>query len=321
MSTDNKNPNALDLDALNEELTKQLALLAMNPIVNALAQLFSGESPYIAAVDNVKNIAAGFNGPCKVEFSYNEPFEPNLEKYSHVLADKLDDFTFKALITKEDVDCTVNFNFSDFSFQFIWSNEMHHFVGHKVVGEMHDEHEFVYDECERTFTPLTSEVEPATEEETCSPIENHEDSVETPNDETTEYVDSCVPVECEFIDEKPEHDTSFADALYAKLNKKYIEDYFEKYKGDLVVALHRIFDYEMYTPLVNEGHDEVIGVRFSLEDVQKVCPNGEVGKFWEKISSQKIVGLVGDEFQFVSVMTYLDPETGNHYVSCKLKNC
>jgi hypothetical protein len=315
--TENKNPNALELDALNEEFAKRIAQLANNPIVNALAQLF--ESPYIAAHSPSGNIADGFKGPCKVEFAYNEPFEPNLVKFSAILADKLDDFTFKALLTKEDVECTVNFVFTDFTLSFTWDNDIHHFVGHKVVGEMHDEHDFIYNEIDREFVPVNEndEVEEdVTETESIS--EEVNESVSEDNAPEV-YTEACIPVE--HTVEKTPVDTSFADQLYAKLNKKHIEDYFDKFKGDLIVALHRIFDYEMYVPIAKEDLSEIIAIRFTLEDVQKVCPNNEIGPFWEHISPQKIVGLVGDEFKFYSVMTYLDPETGNHVVNCKLKNC
>ena len=131
------------------------------------------------------------------------------------------------------------------------------------------------------------------------------------------HEESCTPVNDVPCPEKC--DTSFADHLYDKLNNKFQDDIFNKYKEDLIVAFHRIFDYEMYEPGFNDNHSEIDKVEFTLEDVLKVCPSANVGKFWDKISSQKIVGLIADEFKFRNVYTYLDQKNDTHCVVCILK--
>ena len=107
--------------------------------------------------------------------------------------------------------------------------------------------------------------------------------------------------------------------MYKKLNSKFQEDNFNKYKEDLIIALHRIFDYEMYKPDFNDDHSEINKVKFTLEDVLKVCPSENIGTFWDTISSRKIVSLISDEFNFKSVTTYLDQENNTHCVVCLLK--
>lgn len=127
---------------------------------------------------------------------------------------------------------------------------------------------------------------------------------------------------CSHNDKSPcskPRDTDFADRLYKKLNSKFQEDNFNKYKEDLIIALHRIFDYEMYKPDFNDDHSEIDKVKFTLEDVLKVCPSENIGTFWDTISSRKIVSLISDEFNFKSVTTYLDQENNTHCVVCLLK--
>jgi hypothetical protein len=259
-------------------------------------------------------VAAGFDGRCTLEYSYNEEFTGAEDKFAKVLAEKLDDYTFKALLTKGPVECTIMFTFRDASFVFNWDNELKHFVGVKD-GDV--EYEHVYNEVKAEFVLKDEYLKSLN----TVPVEENENTVTEMSDVEAEaeavYEETCTPIE--EVPYPVKCDTSFADRLYEKLNDKFQDDNFNKYKGDLIVAFHRIFDYEMYEPVVSDDRNEIDRIKFTLEDVLRVCPSEKLGKFWDTISSQKIVGLIADEFKFRSVMTYLDPANGTHCVVCHLK--
>lgn len=319
MSVENTKTNVMAQD--NPELSKVLNELGMdminNPFFQMIAQAMGALNSGAAFKEPPVNVAAGFDGRCTLEYSYNEVFEGAEDKFARVIAEKLDDYTFKALLTKGPVECTIMFTFRDTTFIFNWDNEIKHFVGVKD-GDV--EYEHVYNEMKAEFVLKDEYLKslntvPAEENETevvpeMSDVEEEAEAV---------YEETCTPVEEVPCSVTAKCDTSFADRLYEKLNGKFQDDVFNKFKGDLIVAFHRIFDYEMYEAGFNDNHSEIDKIKFTLEDVLKVCPSEKVGNFWDTISSQKIVGLIADEFKFRSVMTYLDPANGTHCVVCHLK--
>ena len=322
MSVENTKTNVMAQD--NSELNKVLNELGMdirnNPFFQIIAQAMDALNDRTIFREPSVGVAAGFDGRCTLEYSYNEVFAGAEDKFTKVIAEKLDDYTFKALLTKGPVDCTIMFTFRDTSFVFKWDNDLKHFVGIKD-GDVEFEH--VYNEMNAEFVlkdEYLKSLNTVPEENKCD-CESEDQSVPEMSDVKEEaeavYEETCTPVDEAPCPEKC--DTSFADRLYEKLNGKFQDDIFNKYKEDLIVAFHRIFDYGMYEPGFNDSHSEIDKVKFTLEDVLRVCPSEKVGKFWETISSQKIVGLIADEFKFRSVMTYLDPTNGTHCVVCHLK--
>lgn len=318
MSVENTKTNVMAQD--NPELNKVLNELGVdiinNPFFQMIAQAMGALNTGAAFRESSDNVAEGFeHGRCTLEYSYNEVFEGAEDKFAKVIAEKLDDYTFKALLTNEPVECTIMFTFRDTTFIFNWDNEIKHFVGVKD-GDV--EYEHVYNEIKAEFVlkdEYLKSLNLTPDEENKSEVAPEMSDVEEEVEEV--YEETCTPIE-----EAPcpvKCDTSFADRLYEKLNCKFQDDIFNKYKGDLIVAFHRIFDYEMYEAGFNDNHSEIDKIKFTLEDVLKVCPSEKVGKFWDTISSQKIVGLIADEFKFRSVMTYLDTENGTHCVICHLK--
>jgi hypothetical protein len=316
MSVENTKTNVMAQD--NPELNKVLNELGMdmvnNPFFQMIAQAMGALNSRSIFREPSVNVAAGFDGRCTLEYSYNEEFTGAEDKFAKVLAEKLDDYTFKALLTKGPVECTIMFTFRDASFVFNWDNELKHFVGVKD-GDV--EYEHVYNEVKAEFVLKDEYLKSLN----AVPVEENENTVTEMSDVEAEaeavYEETCTPIE-----EVPcpvKCDTSFADRLYEKLNDKFQDDNFNKYKGDLIVAFHRIFDYEMYEPVVSDDRNEIDRIKFTLEDVLRVCPSEKLGKFWDTISSQKIVGLIADEFKFRSVMTYLDPANSTHCVVCHLK--
>ena len=323
MSVENTKTNVMAQD--NPELNKVLNELGMdirnNPFFQIIAQAMDALNDRTIFREPSVDVAAGFDGRCTLEYSYNEVFAGAEDKFTKVIAEKLDDYTFKALLTKGPVDCTIMFTFRDTSFVFKWDNDLKHFVGIKD-GDVEFEHvynemnaEFVLkDEYLKSLNTVPAEENKRECESECRDVPEMTDVKE---EAEAVYEETCIPVDEAPCPEKC--DTSFADRLYEKLNDKFQDDIFNKYKEDLIVAFHRIFDYEMYEAGFNDSHSEIDKVKFTLEDVLKVCPSEKVGKFWDTISSQKIVGLIADEFKFRSVMTFLDPANGTHCVVCHLK--
>ena len=324
MSTENTKTNVMAQD--NTELNKVLNELGIDMVNNPFFQMIAQALSALNNEDNFKDssvdIAAEFDRKCTLEYSYDEVFTGAEDKFASVIAEKLDDYTFKALITNRPVDYTIMFTFKDTSFVFKWDNDLKHFVGVKD-GDV--EYEHVYNELNAEFVLKDEYLKSLNE----SPVEENEpecedgecqgvpEMTEVEEEAKEAYEETCTPIDKVPCPEK--RDTSFADRLYEKLNDKFKHDIFNEYKGDLIVAFHRIFDYEMYEPGFNDSHSEIDKVKFTLEDVLKVCPSEKVGMFWNTISSQKIVNLIADEFKFRSVMTYLDPENGTHCVVCRLK--
>lgn len=323
MSVENTKTNVMAQD--NSELNKVLNELGMdirnNPFFQMIAHAMGALNDIAIFREPSVGVAAGFDGRCTLEYSYNEVFAGAEDKFAKVIAEKLDDYTFKALLTKGSVDCTIIFIFRDTSFVFKWDNDLKHFVGIKD-GDVESEHvynelnaEFVLkDEYLKSLNTVPAEENKCECESECQDVPEMTDVKE---EAEAVYEETCTPVDEAPCPEKC--DTSFADRLYEKLNDKFQDDIFNKYKGDLIVAFHRIFDYEMYEAGFNDSHSEIDKVKFTLEDVLRVCPSEKVGKFWDTISSQKIVGLIADEFKFRSVMTFLDPANGTHCVVCHLK--
>lgn len=316
MSVENTKTNVMAQD--NPELNKVLNELGMdmvnNPFFQMIAQAMGALNNRSIFREPSVNVAAGFDGRCTLEYSYNEEFTGAEDKFAKVIAEKLDDYTFKALLTKGPVECTIMFTFRDASFVFNWDNDLKHFVG---VKDGDAEYEHVYNEMKAEFVLKDEYLKSLN----TVPVEENENTTTEMSDVEAEaeavYEETCTPIE-----EVPcpvKCDTSFADRLYEKLNDKFQDDNFNKFKGDLIVAFHRIFDYEMYEPVISDDRSEIDRIKFTLEDVLKVCPSEKLGMFWDTISSQKIVGLIADEFKFRSVMTYLDPANGAHCVVCHLK--
>lgn len=321
MSVKNTKTNVMAQD--NPELNKVLNELGMdmvnNPFFQMIAQAMGALNNKSIFREPSVNVAAGFDGRCTLEYSYNEEFTGAEDKFAKVIAEKLDDYTFKALLTNGPVDCTIMFSFRDTSFVFKWDNDLKHFVGVKD-GDVEFEH--VYNELNAEFVLkdeyLKSLNTVPTEEKVCEEeCQVVPEMADVKEEAEAVYEETCTPINEAPCPEKC--DTSFADRLYEKLNSKFQDDIFDKHKGDLIVAFHRIFDYEMYEAGFNDDHNEIDKIKFTLEDVLKVCPSEKIGMFWNTISSQKIVGLIADEFKFRSVMTYLDPANGTHCVVCHLK--
>lgn len=330
-----------ELNKVLNELGVNIKNIKNNPFVQMLAQVMDTLDDKSIFKEPVDDIAEDVDRRCTLEYSYNEKLIGSEDKFRKVIADKLDDYTFYALANglKE---CTIRFTFIDASLVFNWDNDLKHFVG---IQDDNVDREFVYNELKSEFVCkdeyLKSLNDDPDEDDECG-CECHDDSAEDDecgceclsgcDTEEMAYIkderwdvgvgESINEESCSHIDKSPcskPRDTDFADRLYKKLNSKFQDDNFNKYKEDLIVAFHRIFDYEMYKPDFNDDHSEIDKVKFTLEDVLKVCPSENIGTFWDTISSQKIVGLISDEFNFKSVTTYLDQENNTHCVVCLLK--
>ena len=344
MSIENDKTDVLAQD--NTELNKVLNELGVNiknnPFFQMLAQVMDTLDDKSIFKESADDIVENVDRRCTLEYSYNEKLTGSEDKFRKVIADKLDDYTFYVLANglKE---CTIRFAFIDETIVFKWDNDLKHFVG------VQDGKDFVvvYNELKSEFVSKDEYLKSLNDD----PDEDNECGCECLSGCDLEEDDECG---CEYQDDSEEityikddrwgvgesinedtdsqscshndkspcskpHDTDFADRLYKKLNSKFQDDNFNKYKEDLIVALHRIFDYEMYKPDFNDDHSEIDKVKFTLEDVLKVCPSENIGTFWDTISSQKIVSLISDEFNFKSVTTYFDQENNTHCVVCLLK--
>ena len=344
MSTENTKTNVMAQD--NTELNKVLNELGVNiknnPFFQMLAQVMDTLDDKSIFKEPADDIVENVDRRCTLEYSYNEKLIGSEDKFRKVIADKLDDYTFYVLANglKE---CTIRFAFIDETIVFKWDNDLKHFVG------VQDGKDFVvvYNELKSEFVSKDEYLKSLNDD----PDEDNECGCECLSGCDLEEDDECG---CEYQDDSEEityikddrwgvgesinedtdsqscshndkspcskpRDTDFADRLYKKLNSKFQDDNFNKYKEDLIVALHRIFDYEMYKPDFNDDHSEIDKVKFTLEDVLKVCPSENIGTFWDTISSQKIVSLISDEFNFKSVTTYFDQENNTHCVVCLLK--
>lgn len=344
MSIEN-DKTAQDNTELNKVLNELGVNIKNNPFFQMLAQVMDTLDDKSIFKESADDIAEDVDRRCTLEYSYNEKLIGSEDKFKKVVADKLDDYTFYVLANGLK-DCTIRFTFTDVYLVFKWDNDLKHFVG--AQGDNVDR-KFVYNELKSEFVCkdeyLKSLNDDPDEDNECG-CECHDDSAE--DDECgCDCQGGCDPEEIAYIkderwdvgsgesineescshacshnDKSPcskPRDTDFADRLYKKLNNKFQEDNFNKYKEDLIIALHRIFDYEMYKPDFNDDHSEIDKVKFTLEDVLKVCPSENIGTFWDTISSRKIVSLISDEFNFKSVTTYLDQENNTHCVVCLLK--
>ena len=358
MSIENDKTDAIAQDntELNKVLNELGVNIKNNPFFQMLAQVMDTLDDKSIFKESADDITEDVDRRCTLEYSYNEKVVGSEDKFRKVIADKLDDYTFYALANglKE---CTIRFAFIDETLIFKWDNDLKHFIGTQdgkdlvfVYNELKSE--FV---CKDEY--LKSLNDDSDEDNECG-CECQDDSPED-DECGCECLSGCDLEEddecgCECQDDSEEityikddrwgvgeaineetdsqacshndkslcskpRDTDFADRLYKKLNSKFQDDNFNKYKEDLIVAFHRIFDYEMYKPDFNDDHSEIDKVKFTLEDVLKVCPSENIGTFWDTISSQKIVGLISDEFNFKSVTTYLDQENNTHCVVCLLK--
>ena len=341
MSIEN-DKTAQDNTELNKVLNELGVNIKNNPFFQMLAQVMDTLDDKSIFKESADDIAEDVDRRCTLEYSYNEKLIGSEDKFKKVVADKLDDYTFYVLANGLK-DCTIRFTFTDVYLVFKWDNDLKHFVG--AQGDNVDR-KFVYNELKSEFISkdeyLKSLNDDPDEDNECG-CECHDDSAEDDEcgceclsgdpEEITYIKDERWGVgesineetdsqACSHIDKSPcskPRDTDFADRLYKKLNNKFQEDNFNKYKEDLIIALHRIFDYEMYKPDFNDDHSEIDKVKFTLEDVLKVCPSENIGTFWDTISSRKIVSLISDEFNFKSVTTYLDQENNTHCVVCLLK--
>lgn len=358
MSIENDKTDAIAQDntELNKVLNELGVNIKNNPFFQMLAQVMDTLDDKSIFKESADDITEDVDRRCTLEYSYNEKLIGSEDKFRKVIADKLDDYTFYALANglKE---CTIRFTFIDASLEFKWDNDLKHFVGIQddkvdrkfVYNELKSE--FVCkDEYLKSLNDDPEDNEcgcechdnsPEDDECGCECLsgcdleEDDECGCECQDDsEEITYIkddrwgvgeainEETDSQACSHIDKSPcskPRDTDFADRLYKKLNSKFQDDNFNKYKEDLIVAFHRIFDYEMYKPDFNDDHSEIDKVKFTLEDVLKVCPSENIGTFWDTISSQKIVGLIADEFNFKSVTTYLDQENNTHCVVCLLK--
>ena len=344
MSIENAKTDVIAQD--NTELNKVLNELGVNiknnPFFQMLAQVMDTLDDKSIFKESADDIAEDVDRRCTLEYSYNEKLIGSEDKFRKVIADKLDDYTFYVLANglKE---CTIRFAFIDETIVFKWDNDLKHFVGVQDGKDI----VVVYNELKSEFVSndeyLKSLNDDPDEDNECgceclSGCDLEEDDecgceCQDDSEEITYIKDDRWGVgesineetdsqSCSHNDKSPcskPRDTDFADRLYKKLNSKFQDDNFNKYKEDLIVAFHRIFDYEMYKPDFNDDHSEIDKVKFTLEDVLKVCPSENIGTFWDTISSQKIVSLISDEFNFKSVTTYLDQENNTHCVVCLLK--
>ena len=344
MSIENAKTDTIAQD--NTELNKVLNELGVNiknnPFFQMLAQVMDTLDDKSIFKESADDITEDVDRRCTLEYSYNEKLIGSEDKFRKVIADKLDDYTFYALANglKE---CTIRFTFIDASLEFKWDNDLKHFIGTRDGKDL----VFVYNELKSEFVCKDEYLkslndDPEEDDECgceclsgCDLEEDDECGCECQDDsEEITYIkddrwgvgesinEETDSQACSHNDKSPcsnPRDTDFADRLYKKLNSKFQDDNFNKYKEDLIVAFHRIFDYEMYKPDFNDDHSEIDKVKFTLEDVLKVCPSENIGTFWDTISSQKIVGLISDEFNFKSVTTYLDQENNTHCVVCLLK--
>ncbi len=357
MSIEN-DKNAQDNTELNKVLNELGVNIKNNPFFQMLAQVMDTLDDKSIFKESSDDIAEDVDRRCTLEYSYNEKLIGSEDKFRKVVADKLDDYTFYVLANglKE---CTIRFTFIDASLEFKWDNDLKHFVGIQddnvdrkfVYNELKSEFvckdeylESLNDDPEDNECGCECHDDSPEDDECgceclsgCDPEEDDEcgcdcqggcdpDEIAYSKDDrwgVGEAIneESCSQA-CSHNDKSPcskSRDTDFADRLYKKLNSKFQEDNFNKYKEDLIIALHRIFDYEMYKPDFNDDHSEIDKVKFTLEDVIKVCPSENIGTFWDTISSRKIVSLISDEFNFKSVTTYLDQENNTHCVVCLLK--
>lgn len=342
MSIEN-DKTAQDNTELNKVLNELGVNIKNNPFFQMLAQVMDTLDDKSIFKESADDIAEDVDRRCTLEYSYNEKLIGSEDKFKKVVADKLDDYTFYVLANGLK-DCTIRFTFTDVYLVFKWDNDLKHFVG--AQGDNVDR-KFVYNELKSEFVSkdeyLKSLNDDPDEDNECgceclSGCDFEEDDececeCQDDSEEITYIKDDRWGVgesineetdsqSCSHIDKSPcskPRDTDFADRLYKKLNSKFQDDNFNKYKEDLIVAFHRIFDYEMYKPDFNDDYSEIDKVKFTLEDVLKVCPSENIGKFWDTISSQKIVSLISDEFNFKSVTTYLDQENNTHCIVCLLK--
>ena len=343
MSIENAKTDTIAQD--NTELNKVLNELGVNiknnPFFQMLAQVMDTLDDKSIFKESADDITEDVDRRCTLEYSYNEKLIGSEDKFRKVIADKLDDYTFYALANglKE---CTIRFTFIDASLEFKWDNDLKHFIGTRDGKDL----VFVYNELKSEFVCKDEYLKSLNDDPEdnecgceclsgCDLEEDDECGCECQDDsEEITYIkddrwgvgeainEETDSQACSHNDKSPcskPRDTDFADRLYKKLNSKFQDDNFNKYKEDLIVAFHRIFDYEMYKPDFNDDHSEIDKVKFTLEDVLKVCPSENIGTFWDTISSQKIVGLIADEFNFKSVTTYLDQENNTHCVVCLLK--
>lgn len=342
MSIEN-DKTAQDNTELNKVLNELGVNIKNNPFFQMLAQVMDTLDDKSIFKESADDITEDVDRRCTLEYSYNEKLIGSEDKFKKVVADKLDDYTFYVLANGLK-DCTIRFTFIDVYLVFKWDNDLKHFVG--TQGDNVDR-KFVYNELKSEFISKDEYLKSLNDD----PDEDNECGCECLSGCDLEEDDECG---CEYQDDSEEityikddrwgvgesinedtdsqscshndkspcskpRDTDFADSLYKKLNSKFQDDNFNKYKEDLIIALHRIFDYEMYKPDFNDDHSEIDKVKFTLEDVLKVCPSENIGTFWDTISSRKIVSLISDEFNFKSVTTYLDQENNTHCVVCLLK--
>ena len=150
MNTENTKANVTAQD--NPELSKVLNELCVdiknNPffqmITQALSALNNGDIFKELSVD----AANGTDGRWQLEYSYNEKLTGAEDKFEKVITEKLDYYTFKALLINEPVECTITFKFSDTTFVFKWDNDLKHFVG---VKDDDINNERVYNEINKEF--------------------------------------------------------------------------------------------------------------------------------------------------------------------------
>ena len=358
MSIEN-DKNAQDNTELNKVLNELGVNIKNNPFFQMLAQVIDTLDDKSIFKESADDIAEDVDRRCTLEYSYNEKLIGSEDKFRKVVADKLDDYTFYVLanglkectIRFTFIDASLEFKWDNDLKHFVGTqddNVDRKFVYNELKSEFVCKDEYLKslnddpdedNECgcechddsaedDECGCECLSGCDPEEDDECgcdcqggCDPeeivyIKDDRWGVgESINEETDSH-------SCSHIDKSPcskPRDTDFADRLYKKLNNKFQEDNFNKYKEDLIIALHRIFDYEMYKPDFNDDHSEIDKVKFTLEDVLKVCPSENIGTFWDTISSRKIVSLISDEFNFKSVTTYLDQENNTHCVVCLLK--
>ena len=358
MSIEN-DKTAQDNTELNKVLNELGVNIKNNPFFQMLAQVMDTLDDKSIFKESADDIAEDVDRRCTLEYSYNEKLIGSEDKFKKVVADKLDDYTFYALanglkectIRFAFIDASLEFKWDNDLKHFVGiqdGNVDREFVYNELKSEFVCKDEYLKslnddpdedNECGCECHDDSPEDDDCGCEclSGCDPEEDDDcgcdcqggrdpDEIAYSKDDRwgvgeaiNEETDSQA---CSHNDKSPcskPRDTDFADRLYKKLNSKFQDDNFNKYKEDLIIALHRIFDYEMYKPDFNDDHSEIDKVKFTLEDVLKVCPSENIGTFWDTISSRKIVSLISDEFNFKSVTTYLDQENNTHCVVCLLK--
>ena len=358
MSIEN-DKTAQDNTELNKVLNELGVNIKNNPFFQMLAQVMDTLDDKSIFKESADDIAEDVDRRCTLEYSYNEKLIGSEDKFKKVVADKLDDYTFYALanglkectIRFAFIDASLEFKWDNDLKHFVGiqdGNVDREFVYNELKSEFVCKDEYLKslndDPDEDNECGCECHDDSAEDDDCgceclsgCDPEEDDDcgcdcqggrdpDEIAYSKDDRwgvgeaiNEETDSQA---CSHNDKSPcskPRDTDFADRLYKKLNSKFQDDNFNKYKEDLIIALHRIFDYEMYKPDFNDDHSEIDKVKFTLEDVLKVCPSENIGTFWDTISSRKIVSLISDEFNFKSVTTYLDQENNTHCVVCLLK--